>query len=219
MQPASANLSLGLAAKCGFITISRALGFGLFGLILNGIFLLVAWPEISRVFDVGFAAGAGLIFAVLLLLSAPIAYFVLGQKHGITSAMHYAFTQNRDFLLQTVLGKFREYVESRGLLTDGRAAAQLPRLLQEYLGKIDNLPKPFGWITKQLLKKVDVVAVASTVAQREDAKQMNTAEFMRATGDELGKSMDAGLWSPSLTWFWVMLTVNIVVFSAVKYFY
>jgi len=231
MQSATsaANFSPSLIAKCGFLALSRAIGFGIFGLMLNLILLVAAWPEIGPAIDIGHAAHTSLgavillarllsppVFLGFLLLMLPVVYFILGQKHGVGRAVHFAFSQNRDYLMQTVLGKFREFVEARRLLTEGRVSEQVPVLLETYLKKMDNLPKPIAWLAKRFMQKAKIVDSAKAVAQRPGAEQMNLAQFLSATADELGASVGELSFRPTLTWFWIVLAVNLGVFTLLK---
>lgn len=234
MQSATpaANFSPSLIAKCGFYTVSRAIGFGVIGVALNLILLVIAWPEIVGALDIGHAAhtslgGILLLFRLLspqvllgaLLLIFPIAYFVLGQKYGVGLAVHFAFSQNRDFLVQTVLEKFREFIESRRLLTEGRASQQVPALLETQLRKMDNLPKSIAWIAKRFMRKANIVGAAKAVTQRPGADQMNLAQFLSATADELSSSIGANAFRPSLLGLWIVLSVNLGVFAFLKLSY
>lgn len=234
MQSANpaANFSPSLVAKCGFYAVSRAIGFGLFGVALNLVLFAVAWPEFIAALDIGQAAhtslgGVLVLFRLLSpqvmlgisLLLFPIVYFVFGQKHGVGRAVHFAFSQNRDFLAQTVLGKFREFVESRRLLSEGRASERIPTLLETHLKKLDNLPKPIAWLAKRFTQKANVVGAAKAVAQRQGAEQMNLAQFLSATADELASSIGANALQPSLTWLWIVLAVNFGVFAILKFSY
>lgn len=234
MQSATpaANFSPSLIAKCGFYAVSRAIGFGLLGVALNLILFVIAWPEIGGALNIGHAAhtslgGVSLLLKLLspqvvlgiLLMLLPIAYFVLGQKHGVGLAVHFAFSQNRDFLAQTVLGKFREFVESRRLLSEGRVSKQVPALLETHLKKMDNLPKPFAWLARRFMQKANIVGAAKAVTQRQGAEQMNLAQFLSATADELGSSIGANALQPTLTWLWIVLAVNFGVFAILKFSY
>jgi hypothetical protein len=220
------DFSLKMFAKCGFLIFSRAIGFGLLGLVLNLFLLILAWPEIRSAFDIGHAAHTSLawvvlIFSVPFLLSlilfvAPILYFIFGQKHGVNHAIHYVFSQNHDYLMQLVMDKFRDFVEKRQLLTTGRASEKIPALLGNYLNKIDNLPKPIAWLTKRFILKANIVTAAKSVSQQPEADKLNLAQFLSTTAQEVGKSINAQTFQPSITWLWILLTINLSVFTLLK---
>ena len=223
------NLPLGLVAKCGFLIMSRAIGFGLLGLLLNLILLIFAWPEISAALDIGHAAHTSLAWVMLLfrvpfllamlLFILPLIYFIFGQKHGISHALHFAFSQNREFLIQFVMDKFRNFVEQRPLLTEGRASEKIPSLLENYLLKMDNIPNPLGWLVKRFVMKSNIVAAAKSVSQQAGSEQLNLAQFLSATTAEIGTSASAQAFQPSLTGFWILLSLNLVAFMILKFGY
>ena len=223
------NLSLGLAAKCGFLIISRAIGFGLLGVLLNFVLLIIAWSEVSAAMHIGHAAQTSLAWVALLLsvpfllamvlFMLPLMYFLFGKKHGVSQALHYALSQNREYFIQLVMGKFQTFVENRKLLTEGRASEKIPALLEKYLLKLDNIPNPLGWLVKRFVMGTNIVAASRSVVQQAGAGQLNLAQFVSATTAEICKTASAQAFQPSLTWFWILLSLNLIVFMILKFGY
>ena len=106
-----------------------------------------------------------------------------------------------------------------GFLAISRAIEQVPALLETYLRKMDNLPKPLAWLAKRFMRKANIVAAAQAVTQRPGAEQLNLAQFLSATADEIGSSVSANALQPSLTWFWILLSLNLGVFGFLKLYY
>ena len=69
------------------------------------------------------------------------------------------------------------------------------------------------------MREANVVPAAKAVAQRPGAERLNLAQFLSATADELGSSISADAFQPSLSWFWILLAVNLGTFALLKFYF
>lgn len=240
METDALQSGLKTAAGCSVRVVGRVLGYTAIGLIINIIFIVLLTPEISGLFHspvatvergvavplegIGYAlawVGKNTLPLVLYLVFAigfTLAYFLIGKKQGVASALNYAFNSNKSFIVANTLTKFLEYLETK---IDPSSLDSLPDLgarFDNYKKKMANQPVAVRWISKTLFEKFDLVSVVSEVAKETDRKDMTSKEYIVQLAVPVSDRIDVELFKPSLMPFLVLVTINVSLGIALKLF-
>ncbi len=233
-------------AKAGFYVISRAVGFGLLGLVVNILLLVFLRSEMAAVIKMtpggGMAEAGGsgviaIIFIFVLMIAYwpitlmivgfgivfPVLYFLKGKQHGIQKAIQYIVGDNRDFIMEYTVDRLIAHVKKATGVADKVDAtiskSRLLELLPAFLKKMDTMPRPMRMVFRLLYRKVDLGGILTRIVQEQqggDDAQINFDLLAQIAKEKAADKLEEKLLAPSLTWFAILGGVNLGIFIVLK---
>lgn len=231
-------------AKCSFYILSRAIGFGLFALVLNIILLVFLSPEMGIVFrrmgnvhmDGGGAVGAVIVLLVLIValwpitlmilgfgIAFPALFFIFGKKHGVKKAIRYVVGDNREFIMEYTVDRLLDHLKRKTGVADRVDAAisksKLIAHLPEYLAKLENMPRPMRLVYRLLMQKIDFGGMLTKIVeeqQGDENAEINFDAIAAAAKERTADLLEEKLLAPDLKWFWILSGINLALFVIVK---
>ena len=240
METYTLQSGLKTAAGCSVRVIGRVLGYTAIGLVINIIFIALLTPEISGLFHSPSATVErhvgvpleGIWYALacvvkntiplglylLFAIGFTLAYFLIGKKQGVASALNYALNSNKSFIVANTLTKFLDYLETKVDLSSLESLPDLGVRFDNYKKKMANQPLAVRWISKALFEKFDLVSTVSEVAKETDRKDLTSKEYIVQLAVPISDRIDVDLFKPSLVPFLVLVVINVSVGIALKLF-
>jgi hypothetical protein len=224
------------AARCSFYVVSRTIWFGLLGLLVNLILLAFLIPELvtlgNRLTGIpavgvgaSLAAVALIVEACLIVLGLgiafPVAYLLLGKKHGVSKAIANVARDHAAPVVDYVLDRMVAGVGAAGA-QQGSAAGLVARAgsgLPVWLDRLEDLPHPLHFVARLFLARVDVGGVVAAVAEEQRARSDAPLDLEAAAGTIRERLMERArerFLTPRLGWFWILLLVDLAVFATLK---
>ena len=231
---------LKVVAKSAYYVASRAIAFGFLGLLLNLPLVVLLWPEISKYFhlflpNLPHAGGPAVVIALVMMLffglpgillagtfaiGFPIAYLLLGKKHGITLALTSYLKDKKDVLLRYFFDRFLdslstrtewlESVKSNGLMQTAK------QVIPGYVAKLPNMPLPLRWLLRFALAQVKLDELCGAVLESGDLRDLKTANLSESGLKRASGFLDDKLFAPSLRPLLMLMAINLAVFAACK---
>lgn len=234
------KLELGTILKTGataaFQIASRAVGFGALGLGLNIVLAMGLGPAIWGLTEVsggsmgGHGGGAigvvllaivywkSLLALAVLLVGFPVAWFMVGQKHGIQVAIRHIVAERKAFLVEYLIRRLAAKLQTPAMaerINQSGLRKALNEMLPGYLAKLDNMPwslrKLFRWVVSRLDFQGFLLGIV-------DEKQLRTVDadvLCDAASEKANQLIDEKLLSASPTLLWGLAGVNAGVVVAI----
>ena len=222
-------------AKASFYILTRMIGFGLFGLMLNAIMLFLLRPEMGiiadRVGPVRMDAGGGAMAVIILFVLVvaywpitlmvlgfgicfPALYFVLGQKHGIKKAIHYIISDNREFIMEYTVDRLWDHAARQSGI-QGKVDATLSgpvvrEILPRYLKRLDNMPRPLRRAARLVIARIDLAGIVTKIIeQKGEDRPLDFNTLASAVKEKASAAVEEKFFAPNLVWFWILSSVNL----------
>lgn len=235
---------LATIAKSSVLIVSRAAGFGFFGLCFNILVLVLLAPEMGIIADrmgtFKMDAASGPLAAIALValvvaywpitltiigfgLGFPLVYFLLGKKHGVAKAIQHIAKDNREFIQAYTIGSLVGYLKKRTGVADRVDAtigkSQLLAELPGFLKKLDTMPGPMRAIFRMLIDRArlgDLLTKMIEEQQGDGNAQINFDGIAGQAQEQLSVALEEKLLAPKLTWFAILLGANFALFILLK---
>ena len=150
---------LNVTAQAAAKLTARILGYTVFGIALNLVFLVVLFSAAGRS-----SSGKPLMLLVLVCLVAPVFYFLTGKKQGAFAALHFLAEEHSQDLGQLVLTKI---ADTQPQLFD--SAHTTTAVINEKLSAVMNKLSEQSTINKAifggLLERLDFINVVTRVLE------------------------------------------------------
>lgn len=231
-------------AKCTFYIFSRTAGFGLLGLIANIVFLVILSPEMGIIagktpavkFD-GSSGPLAILFLFVIIVAYwpitlmllgfgagfPILFFIFGKKHGISKAIHYIITTNREFIMEYTVDRLMDFINRKtgvGNTVDAAISkSKLLEMLPGFLAKLDTMPRPLRLVYRALLGKIDIGGILRAVIEEQQGGSDEPISFevlTNAAKNRIANVVEERLFAPSLRWFAILGGIDFMLFLAIK---
>ncbi len=228
------------AARASFKIVSKALIFGFFGLFLNIVYLVFLFPEMGAILNrmggipAANAGGIGAMITLpvmvieawpvtLLVLGFsggfPMAYLVLGKKHGVTQALHDIIGENREFIAVYFIDRLLESVRKISGVGEqtGTAVSRLKAVehLPVYLKKLDTMPRPLPMVYRLVISRIDFGGMLTKILEHGE-DELNLEVLSDIAHDKVGDYISDNAFVPDLRWFWILLGANTALFVLLK---
>jgi hypothetical protein len=227
-------------AKQGFkalITILLLTGLGVF---TNWILLAFLTPELKTLFDAsgargGHGGGAAAILVVILMLVMnwqasllflafffvfPILHFLFAKKYAVTSAITSLLgerkTQFVEYLLQKFFERMNSKMESLDKLNSSGVVTTVNEYLPVYLKKLEGMPFLIKGMVKFFLSRFDFMGIVSGVINEEGKMDISQEEVIHKISSKVNVVLDEKVFTPSFQANWILYSINILIFIAVK---
>lgn len=93
-----------LVSKIIGVVVIRIVGYGFVGVLFSLALLVAKWDAISGI-SLGLNHWRGVVF-LLACLGIPIAFFLVGQKQGVTAAVSYLVDKRKNEIVLFIVTKF-----------------------------------------------------------------------------------------------------------------
>jgi len=228
-----------VAARSAYYVMSRAAGFAALGMSLNLLLVPLLWPEISRFIhlflpNLPHAGGEaavialaimaiyalpGILLAGIFLVGFPIAYFILGKKHGVTLALTVYLRDKKEelllYLLERLFAAIRERPAWMKQVEELGPVAALRKLLPQYSQRFANMPRPMRWLLHYALSQVRLDSVLDALLEG----GLESLEVERLSKEGIRRAsalLDDRLFTPSLRPLALLVVANLATFALVK---
>lgn len=230
------KLDLGTILKTGataaFQVTTRAVGFGALGLVLNGVLAIVLWPAIWGLTEMsgggmGGHGGGGvgvvllavvfwksLLALLVLLVGFPVAWFFVGQKHGIQVAIRHIVAERKAFLVEYLIRRLAAKLQTPALaerVNRSGLRATLNEVLPGYLSKLDNMPWSLRKLFRWVVGRLDVQGFLLGIVDEKQLRTVDADALCDAAAQKANQLIDEKLLSASPTLLWVLAAVNAAV--------
>lgn len=234
------KLELGTILKTGataaFQVASRAVGFGALGLVGNGLLVLALSPAIWGLSNpsggaMGGHGGGGvgalllvalywksLLTLLLLLVGFPVAWFLVGQKHGIQVAVRHIVAERKAFLVEYLIRRLAAKLQTPAMVERVNRSglrATLNEVLPGYLMKLDNMPWSLRKLFRWVVGRLDVQGFLLGIVDEKQLRTLDADALCEAASEKANQLIDDKLLTASPTLLWVAAAVNVGVGVAI----
>lgn len=175
----------------------------------RGCPFIACWPITLMI--LGFGAGF------------PALFFVFGKKHGARKAIRYVVGDNREFIMEYTVDRLVDHVKTKtgvaGRVDAAISKSKIIPLLPEYLGKLENMPRPMRLVFRLLMEKIDFGGMLTKLIeeqQGDENAEINFDAIAAAAKERTADLLEEKLLAPDLKWFAILSGVNIALFVIVK---
>lgn len=212
------------AASIAWLVSSRTVGFAVLGVVLNLIAAVVVYSEVYALFSAGgwqnIVLAAGVVLALLLF---PIGYALLGKAYGVQLAVYHILSKQKTFLINYLAVKLSEKIEHdpkwQAKMRESGVRKTFDEMLPKYFDKLDNMNWAVRLVFDLVLDSVDVVNVIKSALdeQADTPGDFDWPRFTRSAGAKLDERIDEDFLTVDLTFFWILLALNIGGVAALKF--
>lgn len=181
--------TLKTAGGCSLRIIVRIISYIILGLLINIPFLMILTPDFIALFhaegipDTGIGHKTGgrsdivliiiemlvwigknlipLGLFILFVIGFLLAYFLIGKKDGIASALNYTFNMNKAYIIGNILNKFVEFLNARVDLSKQDIHLSINDEFNNYIKRMKNQPVFIRWLSRAFLNKQDFLPTVS----------------------------------------------------------
>jgi hypothetical protein len=209
-------------ARASFYVASRTIGSTAIGLVANIALLLLLIPEMRSLFQSADSGSAASSISTLLAawpatltfigfgIVFPVAYFILGKRHGMNKAVHYVIHSHREFFDTCLTDKLTEHLKHHS------AVHHASKVIPAYLQKMDNMPRLLRGLFRFLIKQADIGKTLSSIADQAEGKEFNEEVLSKTVKKSFDSLIKEKANRPSLAWLWMLLGINILLFVILK---
>ena len=97
-----------------------------------------------------------LVLFTLCAVGFLAAYFLLGKRAGVTSALSYVIDRNKRYLIDRVLGGFASYLSARMSEPRSNPMTYVPQAFEAYRRSLSNQPVVLRWMCWAFVKKFNL---------------------------------------------------------------
>lgn len=234
------KLDLGTILKTGataaFQVASRAVGFGALGLLLNIAFAVGLGSAIWGLTEASGGSmgghgggGVGVVLLAIvywksllalgvLLVGFPVAWFMVGQKHGIQVAIRHIVAERKTFLVEYLVRRLAAKLQTPAMverINRSGLRTTLNEVLPGYLAQLDNVPwslrKLFRWVASRL----DVQGFLLGIVDEKQLRTVDADVLCDAASEKANQLIDEKLLAASPALLWVLAGVNAGVVVAI----
>lgn len=206
-------------AKAGIKFVMRIVLPFIVGIFLNWVFALVFFIN-----WLGDATWKSSIFTILLtalfLAGFPFAYFWLGRVNALRQGAAGLYKSGHDTIEKLVGNITKAAVVSSQ--TTGLGAVFAGDKVKDKKGFIksleDKLPGPIRFILSFVLEEIPIAAALKEVGETTELKKENLPVIQPIVQRRVDEFVEARLVGDSVTFFWVLVGVNVAVMGAAWYF-
>ena len=189
------------------------------GILLNWIFALVFF--INWLGDASWDSSIStILMTVLFLAGFPFAYFWLGRVNALRQGAAGLYKSGHD-TIEKLVGNITKAAVV-GSQTTGLGGVFAGDKVKDKKGFIksleDKLPGPIRFILSFILEEIPIAAALKEVSETTELKKENLPTIQPIVQRRVDEFVEARLVGDSITFFWILVGVNVAVMVAAGYF-
>lgn len=233
-----------LAGKSAFYVGSRMLGYFILGVILNLILFYFILPELQSIWptasssstvtrtwsqtfnlymrNIGATLQVGLICFIFFLF--PFLWLWIGKIQGVSRAVALVGNQSSEFLVNYLMNRFYEHsikqMEKEQIGVAENFSSRFKDMFAGYCKKLNNLPRSLRWVFRVLIEQTHLdIIIDEVVNNIDNDKEVSLRTVIGPASEKFKKRLEEEVFAVDLIFPIILLVLNLVVFSALKFYY
>ncbi|MFK7949838.1 MAG: hypothetical protein AB8G11_19770 [Saprospiraceae bacterium] len=189
------------------------------GIFLNWVFALVFF--INWLGDATWSSSIGtILLTALFIVGFPFLYFWLGRGNALRQGAAGLYQSGHD-TIEKLVGNITKAAVV-GSQTTGLGSVFAGDKVKDKKGFIkgleDKLPRPIRFILSFILEEIPIAAALTEVGQTTELKKENLPTIQPIVQRRVDEYVETRLVGDSVTFFWILVGVNVAVMAAAWYF-